>query len=142
MTKVTFEKFTSIPREKIFDALTDYKSFQNLVPEFYSSVRIISERPTTTLAEVHLLLSGKEFVSMQKHVIEKPFAHETFFVGGDAKGTHLIEKLEKTSEGTKITLTVDFKYKGTLRLSEFFGKGSLEKEFFRIMGKLIEKAEN
>ena len=141
MSEITFEKFTKIPREQIFNALTDYKSFQSILPEVYPSVRIISVRPTTTLLEEHFFLSGKEFVSMQKHVIEKPSRHETLFVGGDAKGTHIIEKYEHTSDGTKITLSVNFKYKGSQRLSNFFGKGRIEREFSKILDKLIKNAE-
>ena len=142
MTKVTFEKFTKIPREKIFEAATDYGSFQKLFSEFYSSVRIISERPKTTLVEAHLILSGKEFVVMQKHLIEKPFLHQTFFVGGDAKGTQITEKYDQTKEGTKITLTVDFKHKRSLGLSGLFGKGEIENDFSKILDRLIEKLEN
>lgn len=142
MTEVTFEKFTKLSQDHIFDAATNYESFQNLLSEFYPSVRIISKRPTTTLVEAHLILSGKEFVVMQKHVIEKPSIHEIFFVGGDAKGTHITEKYEQSSDGTKVTLIVDFKYKGSMRFSGLFGKGDVEKEFSKIMDKLIENAEN
>ena len=142
MTAVTFEKFTKLSQDQIFEVATNYESFQNLLSEFYPSVRVISKRPTTTLVEVHLILSGKEFVVMQKHVIEKPSLHEIFFVGGDAKGTHITEKYEQSADGTKITLTVDFKYKGSMRLSGFFGKGDVEKEFSKIMDKLIKNAEN
>lgn len=142
MTAVTFEKFTKLSRDQFFDVATNYESFQKLLSEFYPSVRIISVRPTTTLVEAHLILSGKEFVVMQKHVIEKPLLHETFFVGGDAKGTHITEKYEQLPEGTKITLTVDFKYKGSMRFSGLFGKGDVENEFSKIMDKLIENAEN
>ena len=142
MTAVTFEKFTKLAQDQIFDIATNYDSFQNLLSEFYPSVRIISTRPTTTLVEAHLNLSGKEFIVMQKHVIEKPSLHETFFVGGDAKGTHITEKYEPTSEGTRITLTVDFKHKGTMRFSGLFGKAEVENEFSKIMDRLIKNSEN
>lgn len=142
MATYIFEKFTIASREKIFDVATDYESHQNLLPEFFPSVRIISVRPTTTLAEVHLGLSGKEFVVMAKHVIEKPSLHEIFFVGGDAKGTHITEKYEKADAGTKITLTVDFKYKGAMKFTGFLGKGNIENNFSKIFDKLIKIAEN
>ena len=79
---------------------------------------------------------------MKKHVMEKPLIHETFFVGGDAKGTHITEKYDQTSQGTKITLMVEFKNKGSMRISGLFGKGKIENEFSKIMDKLIEIAES
>ena len=142
MAPHSFEKFTFVSREKIFDVATDYESHQKTFSEFFPSVRIISVRPTTTLAEIHLNLSGKEFVVMAKHVIEKPTLHEIFFVGGDAKGTHIIEKYDEVESGTKITLTVDFKYKGTLRFSGLLGKGNIENNFSKILDNFIKIAEN
>ena len=142
MTSRIFEKFTFVPREKIFEVATDHESHQKLLPEFFPSVRVVSVRPNTTLVEMHLNLSGKEFVVMAKHLTEYPFNHEIFFVGGDAKGTHIIEKYEERNSGTKITLLVDFKYKGKMRISEILGKGDIETDFSKIMDNFIRIAEN
>lgn len=142
MAKVKFEKFTTAIREKIFEIATNYKSLQTLLPEFFPSVRIISVRPNTTLVEEHLKLVGKELIVMAKHVIDEPKTHEIFIVGGDAKGTHIIEEYEQTQEGTRIAVTVDFKLKGSMRLAGIFGKGKVENEFSNIMDKLILIAES
>ena len=79
---------------------------------------------------------------MAKHIIEKPTLHETFIVGGDAKGSHITENFQQTSNGTKITVTVDFKSKGKMRLSGMFSKGKFENEFPKIYDKLILIAES
>ena len=97
MTKVKFEKFTNATRRKIFEVATNFKSFQISLPQFFPSVRIISVRPHATLVEEHLNLAGKQLVVMAKHVIVEPVVHETFIVGGDAKGTHIIEEYEQIS---------------------------------------------
>ena len=140
MAKVKFEKFTNATREKIFEIATNYESFQTNMPQFFPSIRVVSVRPNTTLAEEHLKLAGKELLVMAKHVIDEPTIHETFFVGGDAKGTHITEEYEQTSKGTRIILTVDFK--GSVRLTGISGKSKFEDEFSKIMDKLIEIAEN
>ncbi len=142
MAKVKFEKFTNATREKIFEIATNYESFQTNMPQFFPSIRVVSVRPNTTLAEEHLKLAGKELLVMAKHVTEEPVTHETFFVGGDAKGTHITEEYEQTQNGTRIILTVDFKSKGTMGLTKIFGKGKFEDEFSRIMDELILIAEN
>ena len=142
MAKVKFEKFTNATREKIFEIATDYKSFQTILPEFFPSIRVISVRPNTILVEEHLKLLGKELIVMAKHVTNEPKTHEILIVGGDAKGTRLIEEYEQTQEGTRIILTVDFKLKGSMRIKGIFGKDKVENEFSKIMDKLIQIAEN
>ena len=141
MTPVNFEKFTISKREKIFETATNYESFQTKLPKFFPSIRIVSARPNTTLVEEHLNLAGKELIVMAKHVVEPPTIHETFFVGGDAKGTHITEKYEETPKGTKILLTVEFKPKGSIRFSRFFGGEKFEGEFSKIMDQLISISE-
>ena len=141
MTKVKFQKFTKSTRERIFETATDFESFQTMIPQFFPSIRIISVRPETTLVEEHVVIGGRELVIMAKHVINSPKVHETFVVGGDAKGTHIIEEYEQLSEGTQITVTVDFKPRGSMRLSGIFGKVNVENEFSKIMDELIIVAE-
>ncbi len=141
MTKVKFQKFTKSTRERIFETATDFESFQIIMPQFFPSIRIISVRPETTLVEEHVVIGGRELVIMAKHVINSPKVHETFVVGGDAKGTHIIEEYEQLSEGTQITVTVDFKPRGSMRLSGIFGKVNVENEFSKIMDELIIVAE-
>ena len=139
---VTFEKLTKVPIEKIFDVATDFELFQNNMKQFFPSIRIISVRPNTTLVEEHITLAGKEMVVMAKHITEKPTLHETFIVGGDAKGSHITEKFQQTENGTKITVTVDFRSKGKMRLSGMFSKGKFENEFSKIYDQLILIAES
>ena len=127
-------------RKKIFEVATNFESFQTNMPQFFPSVRVVSIRPNTTLVEEHLNLAGKQLVVMAKHVIVEPVVHETFIVGGDAKGTHIIEEYKQTSKGTRIVVTVDFK--GSIRLTGIFGKGKFEDEFSKIMNELILLAEN
>jgi coenzyme Q-binding protein COQ10 len=139
LAKITFEKFTNVTREKIFEIATNYESFQTNLPQYFPSIRIISVRPNATLAEEHLVLAGKELIVMAKHVIDEPTTHEIFFVGGHAKGTHITELYEKTPNGTKIVLTVDFK--GSMRLVGISGKAKFEDEFSKIMDEFIKLAE-
>ena len=142
MAKEIYEKFSKTNSKKIFELATDFENLQKVLPEFFPSLRVISARPNSSLVESHLNLGGKELVVMAKHVIEKPILHEIFFVGGDAKGTQITEKYEQTPKGTKITLSVDFKHRGSLRFSSLFGKQVFGRDFSRIMDRIIEIAEN
>ena len=142
LTKVEFEKFTRVNREKIFGIVTNYKLLQKLLPQFFSSIRIISVRTNTSLVEEHLKLAGRELIVMAKHVVDEPSSHDIFIVGGDVKGTHITERYEQTPNGTRIEVTVNFKPKGSMRLAGFFGKTKVENEFSKIMDELILIAEN
>lgn len=142
MTKVEFEKFTSVNREKIFGIATNYKSLQKILPQFFPSIRIISVRSNTILVEEHLKLAGKEFIVMAKHVVDEPNNHDIFIIGGDLKGTHITERYEQTSNGTRIRVIGNFKPKVSMRLAGFFSKTKVENEFSKIMDELILIAEN
>ena len=138
---VTFEKITNLPIEKTFEALTDYESFQNKLSNFFPSIRVISVRPNTTLVEQHIRLAGKELVVMAKHITEKPTLHEILIVGGDIKGSHIIEKYDETQVGTKITVTINIKIKGAKRILGIFNKSRFENEFSKIYDQIILIAE-
>ena len=141
MTEKIFEKFSKSKSKDLFRLATDYNSFQKFFPELYTSFRVVSSRPETTLAEAHLVLDGKEFVVMQRHQIKEPNIHEIFFVGGDAKGTYISETYEDIGTGTKITMSVDFK-KGKLNLSKLISGNKFEEDYSKILDKLIKIAEN
>ena len=141
MTIATFEKFTKAPRKKIFDVVTNYDAYQKYMPQHFPSVRIISVRPHATLAEEHRIIAGTEFVVMAKHVVNDSLSHETFFVGGDAKGSHITERFDQTPTGTLITVTVDFKPKLSMKLSGLVGKPKYVKDFENIIEDLIKIAE-
>jgi len=141
LTIATFEKFTKAPRKKIFDVVTNYDAYQKYMPQHFPSVRIISVRPHATLAEEHRIIAGTEFVVMAKHVVNDSLSHETFFVGGDAKGSHITERFDQTPTGTLITVTVDFKPKLSMKLSGLVGKPKYVKDFENIIEDLIKIAE-
>ena len=141
LTLDTFEKFTKASRKKIFDVFTNYGAYQKWIPQHFPSVRIISVRPHATLAEEHRIIAGAEFVVMAKHIVKDSLIHETFFVGGDAKGSHITEKFDQISTGTLITVTIDFKPKLSMKLSGLVGKPKYLKDFENIVDEFIKIAE-
>ncbi len=142
MTRINFEKIVKAERDKIFKIVTDYEKLQKTIPKYFTSIRIISSRDNVTVIEEHLNLAGYELVMMTKHVTKSPEIHEVFVIGGDAKGSHIVEKYEKIPEGTKITVDVDLKLRGPLRIVAYFGKSKITKGFSRIMDEFAKIAEN
>lgn len=142
MPKTIFEKIAKADRKKIFELTTNYENFQKILPQYYPSVRIISVRGNVSVVEEHLRIGGRELVMMVKHVIDEPILHEIFIIGGDAKGTHIITRYESISNGTKMTLEVDWKLKGIMKLSDFFGKNKISDEYSKIIDEFIVIAES
>ena len=66
---------------------------KKLLPNYYPLVRIKSVRDESSLVSEHLKLHDKEFVIMAKHFNDPPYRHEMRVVGGDIKGSYIIEKI-------------------------------------------------
>lgn len=142
MTKFHFEKFIHSPREKVFRIFTEFENYQNLFPDCFPSVRILSTRNDVSVIEEHMMLGDRELVMMTKHVIREPESHEIFVIGGDAKGSHIVEKFDEISNGTKVSIDVDFKMKGAMKISSLFRKGNLEADYMKIISKYVKTTEN
>ena len=142
MTKINFEKVIKAERNKVFDITANYEQFQKTLPEYFPSVNIRSTRGNTAVIEQHIRIAGRELVMMTKHVTQYPKVHEVFVIGGDAKGSHILERYESIQEGTKITVDVNLKLKGRLKLLAFFRKDKLKKSFTKIIDEFAKIAEN
>ena len=141
MPKIIFEKIIKADRKKVFELTTNYENFQKILPQYYPSIRIISVRGNVSVVEEHLRIAGRELVMMAKHVIDEPILHEIFIIGGDAKGTHIIKRYESIPHGTKLTLEIDWKLKGIMKLSNFFGKNKVLNDYSKIIDEFAVIAE-
>ena len=141
MPKITFEKIVKADRNRVFDIASNYEEFEKTIPQYFPSIRVRSCRDNVAVVEEHLRISGKELVMMTKHVTKYPEIHEVFVIGGDAKGSHILEKYETVPEGTKITVEANIKLKGMMKMVGFFGKGKILKSFSKIMDEFAKIAE-
>ncbi|HEY4679673.1 MAG TPA: polyketide cyclase [Nitrosarchaeum sp.] len=142
MPKIIFEKIIKADRKKVFELATNYENLQKILPQYYPSIRIISTRGNVSVVEEHLQMGGRELVMMVKHVIDEPSLHEIFVIGGDTKGTHIINRYEHIQHGTKLTLEVDWKLKGIMKLFDFFGKNKILNEYSKIIDDFIAIVEH
>ena len=131
MPKIIFEKIVKADRSKVFDIAANYEEFEKTLPQYFPSIRIRSCRDNVAVVEEHLRVAGKELIMMTKHVTKYPEIHEVFVIGGDAKGSHILEKYETIPEGTKITVEANIKLRGAMRVAGFFAKGKISKSFSR-----------
>jgi coenzyme Q-binding protein COQ10 len=136
LPRLRFEKIIKADRQHVFDIVTNYENFEKLLPQFFPSIRVRSIRENTSVVEEHLRLGQKELVMMTKHVTTPPDLHETFVIGGDAKGSHIVENFAKTQEGTKLTVDADIK------LGIFFGKNKISYDYGKMIDEFAKIAES
>jgi len=141
MTNINFEKIVNADREKVFDIVSDYEKFEKTLPQYFPSIRIRSKRGNTAIVEEHVRLAGREMIMMTKHVTKYPELHEVFVIGGNAKGSHIIERFESIPEGTKINVEIDLKLNGALKIIGMFGKNKIQDSFTKIMDEFAKIAE-
>jgi len=141
LPKINFEKIVKAERNRVFDIAANYEQFQKILPTYFPSIRVLSVRGDTSVVEEHIKVAGRELVMMTKHVTKYPELHEVFVIGGDAKGSHIIERYESIKDGTKITVEADINLSGPLKLIAFFGKAKIKKGFTKIMDEFANIAE-
>ena len=136
MPKFTIEKMIPAERQRVFDAVANYENFDKIAPKYFPSIRVRSIRENIAIVEEHLKLGQKELVMTTKHITKYPESHEVFVLGGDAKGTHIAESYHKTDSGTRLVISADFKLGRASKISEIFGKSTIEEDFSRIIDEL------
>ncbi len=109
MSKITIEKIIKADITKVYNIITDYENFEKNFAKYFPSIRIRSERDNVSVIEEHVILDKKEFVMMTKHVKTPTTLHEIIVIGGDCKGSHIVERYESVHQGTKLTVEADFK---------------------------------
>ncbi|CDI05536.1 conserved hypothetical protein [Candidatus Nitrosotenuis uzonensis] len=139
--KIILEKTIRAKREHVFGIVANYENFQNLLPQYFTSVRVRSVRENIAVVEEHLQVGSREFVMMTKHVTKYPETHEVFVIGGDAKGSHFVEQFESVPDGTKLTVNANIKLGGISKIVGVFAKKKIALEFGKIMDEFAKIAE-
>jgi len=140
MPRITFEKYTNASIQKTFDTITDFENFEKILPDYYTSITVKSIREESSLVVEHLHLAGNEFIIMAKHFMKPPITHEMHVVGGDIKGSYIIEKLNDISERTKITIDANINVSKLSKLN--FKSSNYECEIKKLYQKFIDVIEN
>ena len=141
MPKFSLEKTIKAKRETVFDIFSNYENYKKILPQHFPSILVKSTRETSSLVEEHLLFGDRELIIMAKHVLQKPVTHDIFVIGGDAKGSHISQQFIEVSEGTKIIVNVDLKFKGKLKISSLFWNNNFREEYDVILNDFIRIAE-
>ncbi len=133
MLKVKVVRIIKAEKDKVFFTITDFENLPLKLPQIFKSVKIISREGNSFVTEEFVKMAGREITQKVKHVIYPTEKHEVFILEGDAKGSHIVESYEETSNGTKIIVEGNFKLAGKLNLLGFIAKWKIEKSINDVM---------
>ena len=132
---------SNLERDIIFQISTDVENFHKIMPKYFKSLKIISNSLNEKIVLESIDFFGKKIEIKTKHIILKPDVHKVFILTGPAKGTSFIETYMSNSNGTEISILVDLKLNGVLKLIPFL-KFLLLKRMNSVMSEFIVCAES
>lgn len=132
---------SNLERDIIFKISTDVENFHNIMPKYFKSLQIVSNSLNEKIVLESIDFLGKRIKIKTKHIILKPDIHKVFILTGPAKGTSFIETYTSNSNGTEISILVDLKLNGVLKLIPFL-KFLLLKRMNSVMSEFIVCAES
>jgi len=138
MPKVKVEKIIKADKDKVFFTITDFENLPSKLPQIFKSIKIISRKDNSVITEEFVRMAGRDITQKVKHVLHPTDKHEVFILEGDAKGSHIVETYEETSEGTKIIVEGDFTLAGKLNLLGFLAKLKIEQSINEVMDEFAE----
>jgi coenzyme Q-binding protein COQ10 len=141
LPKIHLEKLIKAERQAVFDIVANYENFEKTLPQYFPSVRVLSVRENVAVIEEHLKIGERELVMTTKHVTKYPELHEVFVLGGDAKGSHIVEKYEKVPEGTMLIMDADIRLGGIMIIAGILAKKKMASDFGKIIDEFAKIAE-
>ena len=141
MSKFNLIQKSNLDRDLIFKISTDVENFHKVMPEYFKSLKIISNSSSEKIVLESIAFVGRQIEIKTKHVIIQPNLHEVFILTGPAKGTSFIETYVPSSVGTDISIEVDLQLTGILKLIPFL-KIFLVKKMNNVMSEFITCAES
>ena len=141
MSKFNLIQKSKLDRDLIFKISTDVENFHKVMPDYFKSLKIISNTSNEKIVLESLDFLGRQIEIKTKHVIIQPNLHKVFILTGPAKGTSFIETYDSNSFRTYILIEVDLQLNGILKLIPFL-KLFLIKKMNTVMSEFITCAES
>ena len=141
MSRFNLIQKSNLDRDLIFKISTDVENFHKVMPEYFKSLKIISDSSNEKIVLESIAFVGRKIEIKTKHVIIQPNLHKVFILTGPAKGTSFIETYVPSLVGTDISIEVDLQLTGILKLIPFL-KIFLLKKMNNVMSEFIICAES
>ena len=141
MSSFSLIQQSNLERDIIFEISTDVENFHKIMPKYFKSLKILGTSINEKIVLESINFLGRNIEIKTKHVILKPNVHKVFVLTGPAKGTSFIESYNSRMNGTDISILVDLKLNGFLKLIPFLNL-LLLKKMNSVMSEFIICAES
>lgn len=81
-------------RGRAFEVASDHAGLAAALPGYFAAVRVRSRRGGVSVLEERLRLGGAELLMTVRHASEPPALHTMSVLGGDLKGSRIVERYE------------------------------------------------
>ena len=142
LTVFSLEKIIHAKRKDVFKIFSNYEEYEQLIPQYFPSIRIRSVRDNTAVVEEHLKLGDLELLLMSKHIATPFVLHEVYVIGGKSKGSYIKQEFVEIPEGTKILVDVDLKLTGLMKIPKVLDKSKLIENYSNLLNDLTILCEN
>ena len=142
LTAFSLEKIIHAKRKDVFKIFSNYEEYEQLIPQYFPSIRIRSVRDNTAVVEEHLKLGDLELLLMSKHIATPFVLHEVYVIGGKSKGSYIKQEFVEIPEGTKILIDVDLKLTGLMKIPKVLDKSKLIENYSNLLNDLTILCEN
>ena len=140
MSSFTLIQKSKLNRDLIFKISTDVENFHKVMPDYFKSLKIISDSSNEKIVLEYLDFLGRQIEIKTKHVIIPPNLHKVLILTGPAKGTSFVETYDSNSSGTDISIEVNLQLNGILKFVPFL-RILLLKKMDSVMSEFIICAE-
>lgn len=102
------------PAERAFGVATAYDSLHESMPCHYAMSRTRSRRGRVAVVQARMIVAGAEWSVMARHTEDAPRRHETAIIGGDGRGSTIVETYDGRGETTLLTVRASLRRRGPL----------------------------
>ena len=115
MKKFFLKKYSSVPRDELFQISTDIENFASVMPNYFKSLSVVEDSSKEKIVDEQISFLGITTNVKSKHAVVPPNMHEVHILTGHLRGTSFIERYEKSGEGTEVQIDVSLCLNGLIR---------------------------
>lgn len=120
MKNFNLENYSSLPQEEIFHISTDIENFHHVMPNYFKSLNIVEQNDNVKIVIEKIKFLGVPLKIKTKHIITKPNIHKIEILSEPTKGTVFVESYIALNTGTIISIDVELRFSGFMKLFSFF----------------------
>lgn len=120
-------------RERVFEVATRYDAMHESMPDIYSISETRSRRDNVSVVRAKIMLAETVCSVLAKHTEDRPNKHEMVIIGGDRRGSRIIETYNDLGDSTRVTIRADIQKRRFYNVSTGISKTQLEKWLERVL---------